>query len=80
MALHLDRFLRGFVVYGAGLWSGSSLIEGASTRWALYLRTAALASSWGPRYGQPVVWLTYLGGLGIGFVCVLVWWASLGVK
>jgi hypothetical protein len=42
LALHLDRLMRGLVVYGVALWSGSSLIEGASTRWMVYLRTSWL--------------------------------------
>lgn len=64
LAQALDRLLRGGVVYGVSLWSGASVIEVASTRLALSLRLGALASNWGPRAGDMLLWLVYASFLG----------------
>jgi len=79
LAQHLDRLMRGVLVYGVALWSGTTLIEGASTRWVIYLQTSWLSGQWGPRRGHPVLWLYYVGALGLSFVCALAWWSSLGL-
>lgn len=64
LAQALDRILRGGVAYGVSLWSGASIIEGASTRLALSLRAGDLQTKWGPQGGDMLAWLMYASFLG----------------